>query len=68
VLLPRSLAGRTLGESAVAARTGLTVIAIQQNGRMITNPSDSTPLTAETELVMIGSTKSRQTFAKTFSS
>jgi Trk K+ transport system NAD-binding subunit len=68
VLLPRSLAGRTLGESAIAARTGLTVIAIQQNGHMITNPSDSTPLTEESELVMLGSTKSRQTFAETFSS
>jgi Trk K+ transport system NAD-binding subunit len=66
VPLPRSLADRTLGESAIAARTGLTVIAVQQNGRMITNPPDSTPLTEDSELVVLGSTKSRQTFAEKF--
>jgi Trk K+ transport system NAD-binding subunit len=67
VVLPRSLAGKTLGESAIETRTGLTIIAIQQNGRMITNPAASTPLTKDTELVMLGSTQSRQTFAQTFS-
>jgi K+/H+ antiporter YhaU regulatory subunit KhtT len=66
-VLPRSLAGKTLGESAIETRTGLTIIAIQQNGRMITNPAASTPLTKDTELVMLGSTQSRQTFAQTFS-
>jgi Trk K+ transport system NAD-binding subunit len=68
VLLPRSLAGRTLGESAIADRTGLSVIAIQQNGRIITNPPESTPLTQESELIMLGSTKSRQAFAEAFPS
>jgi Trk K+ transport system NAD-binding subunit len=68
VVLPRSLAGKTLGESAIETRTGLTIIAIQQNGRMIGNPAASTPLTKDTELVMLGSTQSRQTFAQTFSS
>ena len=68
VLVPRALANRTLAEAAIAARTGLTVIAIQQNGRMITNPSDATRLTKDSELVMLGSTKSRQTFADAFSS
>lgn len=67
VLLPRSLAGRTLGESAIEARTGFTIVAIQQNGRMITHPAASTLLTEDSELVMLGSTKSRQAFAQAFS-
>jgi Trk K+ transport system NAD-binding subunit len=67
VALPRSLAGKTLGESAIETRTGLTIIAIQQNGRMITHPEASTILTKDSELVMLGSTKSRQAFAQVFS-
>jgi len=67
VLLPRSLAGRTLGESAIETRTGLTVIAIQQNGHTISNPAASTRLTKDIELVMLGSTRSRQAFAQAFS-
>jgi voltage-gated potassium channel len=67
VLVPRSLAGRTLGESAIEARTGLTIIAIQQNGRMLTNLEASTLLTKDTELVMLGSTTNRQAFAQAFS-
>jgi Trk K+ transport system NAD-binding subunit len=68
VLLPKSLAGLTLGESAISARTGLNVIGIQQNGRMITNPSESTRLTKESELVVLGSTSGRQAFLQEFSS
>jgi K+/H+ antiporter YhaU regulatory subunit KhtT len=67
VVLPRSLAGKTLGESAIETRTGLSIIAIQQNGRMITHPDASTLLTKDGELVMLGSTKSRQAFAQAFS-
>ena len=67
VLLPRSLAGRTLGESAIETRTGLSIIAIQQNGRMVTHPTASTVLTKDSELVLLGSTKSRQAFAQAFS-
>ena len=66
VLLPRSLAGRTLQEGVIESRTGLTIVAIQQNGRILTNPAGSTQLTRETELVMLGSTKSRQAFAEAF--
>ena len=67
VLLPRSLAGRTLEESAIETRSGLTVVAVQQNGRMITNPAATMQLTKDTEVVMLGSTKSRQAFAEAFS-
>lgn len=68
VLLPKSLAGLTLGESEISARTGLNVVGIQQNGRMITNPSESIRLTEDSELVVLGSTSCRQAFTQEFSS
>ncbi|HXV78502.1 MAG TPA: NAD-binding protein [Candidatus Binatia bacterium] len=67
VLLPKSLAGLTLGESEISARTGLDVVGIQQNGRMITNPSESIRLTEDSELVVLGSTSCRQAFTQEFS-
>ena len=67
VLVPPPLVGRTLGESAITARTGLEVIAILQNGRMVTHPADSIRLAVDNELVMLGSTASRQTFTRIFS-
>jgi Trk K+ transport system NAD-binding subunit len=68
VMSPKSLAGFSLGESDISARTGLDVIGIHQNGRMITNPSESTRLTEDSELVVLGSTSSRQAFTQKFSS
>ena len=62
-----AVVGRTLGESAITARTGLEVIAILQNGRMVTHPADSIRLAVDNELVMLGSTASRQTFTRIFS-
>jgi Trk K+ transport system NAD-binding subunit len=67
LLVPRSLVGRTLGESALTERTGLSVIAVQQNGRMITDPANSIRLASDSELVMLGSTAGRQAFARMFS-
>lgn len=67
MLAPKSLAGQTLGESGITARTGIDVVAIQQNGRLITRPADSTRLTPDSELVMLGSTASRQAFARIYS-
>jgi Trk K+ transport system NAD-binding subunit len=68
VLLPKSLAGLTLRESEISARTGLNIVGVQQNGRMITNPSESTWLTENSELVVFGSTAGRQAFTQKFAS
>ncbi len=65
-LLPSSLAGHTLSESGISSRTGLSVIGIQQNGRVVTNPPSSTRLQEGCELLMLGSTHQRQAFTKTF--
>ncbi len=66
VLLPPSLAGRTLAESKIADVTGLDVIGIQRNGRLVTSPAPSTILVAENELLMMGSTRAREAFVKAF--
>jgi voltage-gated potassium channel len=58
-LVPRALAGRTLEESGIGARTGLTVIAVHDNGRIITNLRPSHRLNAGANLIMIGSVDQR---------
>ncbi len=67
VPLPPSLAGRTLAESDIGAGTGLNVIGIQQNGRVVTNPPAATTLVQGSELFMIGSPQQHQVFTERFS-
>jgi Trk K+ transport system NAD-binding subunit len=66
VPLPASLIGRTLADSGIGARTGLHVIAIQQNGQTVTNPPATTVLTPSAELVVLGSTDQREQFKALF--
>ena len=63
---PPSLVGRDLGGCAVAERTGLTIVGVQQNGVVVTNPPGSTSLQKGTELIMLGSNEQRQAFARDF--
>jgi Trk K+ transport system NAD-binding subunit len=53
--VPDWVAGRTLAESRIAARTGLNVVGIQQQDGRIVPVRASTRLQAGTELVAIGS-------------
>lgn len=66
VPLPPALDGRTLAEGGIGARTGMTVVAIQRNGRVITNPSPDHRLDAGSELVMIGDAEQRARFVEAF--
>ena len=52
--VPASVAGKSLGESQIGAKTGLHVIAVRSNGESITNPSAQTKLPEGGELVVIG--------------
>ena len=63
---PAALVGRDLGGCAVSERTGLTIVGVQQNGVVVTNPPGSTSLQKGTELIMLGSNEQRQTFARDF--
>ncbi|MDE0342192.1 MAG: NAD-binding protein [Deltaproteobacteria bacterium] len=63
---PPRLVGRDLGGAAVAERTGLTVVGVQQNGVVVTNPPPSTSLHKGSELIMLGNTEQRQAFSRDF--
>jgi Trk K+ transport system NAD-binding subunit len=66
ILLPPSLTGRTLGQSKIREMSGVDVIGIRQNGRLVTNPDASTILSKGNELVILGSTRAREAFVKAF--
>lgn len=64
--LPRSLEDRTLTDAAIAARTGLNVIALQRNGEVETELGRGVLLPAGAELVALGSTEQREQFRTIF--
>jgi Trk K+ transport system NAD-binding subunit len=66
VPVPPSLAGRTLAESQVGSRTGLSVIAIQVGGELIKVPEPATVIPAGAELVMLGTQAQRRAFVALF--
>jgi voltage-gated potassium channel len=66
VALPISLSGQSLGTSAIATRTGLNVIAIQEPGRLITNPTATTTLNQGGQLLMIGSQDQLRAFQEVY--
>ncbi len=66
VPLPASLADRTLAEADIGARTGLNVIALQEDGRIVTNLPPDRRLVDGLELVAFGSTEQRELFDATY--
>lgn len=66
VLVPPALVGKTLAESRMIERTELSLIALQENGHIVTKPPLSTRLMEGSELLMMGGTTGRQAFQKAF--
>ena len=66
VPLPGSLAERTLAETGIGSRTGLSVVAVQQNGQLVTNLRASMQLAAGAELIVLGSVEQRKRFTEAF--
>ena len=64
--VPRSLAGRRLGESAIGSGTGMSVVALEHAGTLITTLTRETILEADTVLLMLGSLEQRRKFAARF--
>ena len=64
--IPRALDGQTLGTSELRAKTGLTVLGIQENGRLVPNPGPETPLRVGDVLLAIGQPAQLRTFAELF--
>src|SRR5690606_9551504 len=66
VPVPRKLAGKTLAESGIGAKTGLLVIAIHDGAEVITNPPPTTPLPDGGELAVLGDTDQRHLFTEVY--
>jgi Trk K+ transport system NAD-binding subunit len=64
--VPPSLRGRRLGESGIGSATGLSVVAIDRAGSLVTTLTAETPLDAGAQLVMLGSLEQRRTFAERY--
>ena len=64
--IPSMLAGKSLAESEIGARSGLHVIAIQKDGDAITNPPATALLPEGGELIVIGTSEQRLHFARLF--
>ncbi len=60
--IPSSLFGKTLAESGIGAKTGLSVIAINKNQKVITQLTANTILSTGAEIVMIGNAEMKQEF------
>ncbi|WP_339697504.1 NAD-binding protein [uncultured Marixanthomonas sp.] len=60
--IPASLEGKSLAESGIGAKTGLSVIAIKENSEVITLLSANTLLPQGAEIVMLGNIEMKNKF------
>ena len=63
---PRALTGRTLAQTGIGARTGMSVVAVRDGDGVTTDLSAETVLTAGSELLMMGDEGQRAEFADVF--
>jgi Trk K+ transport system NAD-binding subunit len=64
--VPAALAGRTLGDTGIGSRTGMSVVAIQQEGQLTTRLSADLVLRAGDSLVMLGSLDQHEAFRSAY--
>ena len=64
--LPQALENKTLAESGIGSQSGLSVVAIQRGGTLVTKLHASMPLEAGAELIMLGSVQQRRAFTEAF--
>ena len=64
--LPSALAGATLAESAIRARTGLNVVAVEAEGRLLPAPRAGDVLQPGSRLYMIGTPEQHFEFSKEY--
>ena len=66
VQVPASLENVTLAESGIGSRTGLSVVAVQQDDQLVTSLKASMQLMAGANLIMFGNVQQRREFTKVF--
>ena len=68
VRLPPSLENKTLAETGIGSRTGLSVVAVRQDGLLVTNLRATMQMEAGSQLIMLGNVQQRRTFDDAFGS
>ena len=66
VAVPRMLAGRPLAASGIGSATGMSVVALERSGTLVTGLTRETPLDAGSMLIMLGSLEQRRKFRELF--
>ena len=66
VRVPGILAGQTIGASAIRAKTGCTVIAVEANGQRTINPPPDTVLPAGATIVLVSTLEAEEEFLAQF--
>jgi K+/H+ antiporter YhaU regulatory subunit KhtT len=66
IAVPRSLRGKRLGQSGIGSDTGMSVVALEQNGELLTPLTGETLLPAGATLLMLGSLEQRRRFGELF--
>jgi Trk K+ transport system NAD-binding subunit len=66
VPVPKSLSGRRLADSAIGSSTGMSVVALDRAGTLVTRLTGQTPLEKGAVLLMLGSLEQRRKFAELF--
>ena len=64
--VPASLAGKTLGSTAIREATGCNLIALTTGGGMIANPSADTVLPAGAQMILLGSADAEEEFMQRY--
>jgi Trk K+ transport system NAD-binding subunit len=66
IAVPSALQGRRLADSEIGSGTGLSVVALEREGTLLTNLTRETPLERGATLIMLGSLEQRRKFAELF--
>jgi Trk K+ transport system NAD-binding subunit len=66
VAVPPSLVGRQLADSGIGSGTGMSVVALDRDGNLVTRLTGDTPLEQGAVLIMLGSLEQRRKFAELF--
>ncbi len=66
IAVPPSLSGRRLADSAIGSETGLSVVALDRGGTLVTTLTSETPLEKGAVLLMLGSLDQRRKFTELF--
>lgn len=66
VKAPKALHGKSIAEAAIRQETGCTVIVLKRKDATIINPAPGEQITAETEIMLIGTAESEDRFLRQY--